>query len=398
MVTPRTRLASHRFLMLALAVGGLIGGTRVVVEATDTDDAPGSSALVSNAGASPSHDPGTPMPHRAPVHRSRPLNVYASTEHRMSPAVAGDPERIYVPNSESGSVDVIDPATFRIVSHFSVGSYPEHITPSWNLRWLYVDNTYGNALTVVDPRTGRPTGRTIPVTDPYNLYFTPDGSKAIVVAERNRRLDFRDPRTWRLIKSVPIPAAGPDHLDFSAGGRFLLVSAEFGGDVFRVSTTSMRVTGSLHVGGAPIDVRLSPDGSVFYVANQGLDGVSVIDARALRRVAFIPTGAGAHGLAVSRDARFLYVSNRLAGSISEVAFASRRVVATWHVGGSPDMMQVSPDGRELWVSNRFDGTVSVIDTRTGHVIHVIPVGSSPHGLAFFPQPGRYSLGHNGVYR
>lgn len=398
MLTTRTRTAFHRFLMLALAVGGLIGGTRVVVEAMDTDDAAGSSALVSNARASPLLDSSTPMQHRAPAQRPGSLNVYASIEHGMSPAVAGDPERVYVPNSESGSVDVIDPATFRIVSHFSVGSYPEHITPSWNLRWLYVDNTYGNTLTVVDPSTGRPTGRVINVTDPYNLYFTPDGSKAIMVAERNRRLDFRDPRSWRLIQSVPIPAAGPDHLDFSAGGRFLLVSAEFSGDVFRVSTTSMRVTGSLHVGGAPIDVRLSPDGSAFYVANQELDGVSVIDARALRQVAFIPTGTGAHGLAVSRDARFLYVSNRLAGSISEVSFASRRVVATWHVGGSPDMMQVSPDGGELWVSNRYDGTVSVIDTRSGRVIHVIPVGSSPHGLAFFPQPGRHSLGHNGVYR
>jgi YVTN family beta-propeller protein len=398
MPTSRTRPAFHRFLMLALAVGGLIGGTRVVVEATDTDDALGSSALVSTAGASPSNVPSAPMPQKAPAQRSRSVNVYVATEHGRSPAVAGDPERVYVPNSESGSVDVIDPATFRIVAHFSVGNYPEHITPSWNLRWLYVDNTYGNTLTVVDPSTGHPTGRVINVTDPYNLYFTPDGSRAIVVAERNRRLDFRDPMSWRLIQSVPIPAAGPDHLDFSAGGQFLLVSAEFSGDVFRVSTTSMRLTGSLHVGGAPIDVRLSPDGSAFYVANQELDGVSVIDARPLRQVAFIPTGAGAHGLAVSRDARFLYVSNRLAGSISEVAFASRRVVATWHVGGSPDMMQVSPDGRELWVSNRFDGTVSVIDTRTGRVIHVIPVGSSPHGLAFFPQPGRHSLGHNGVYR
>jgi YVTN family beta-propeller protein len=398
MPTPRARPAFHRFLVLALAVGGLIGGTRVVVEAMDIDDAPGSSGQFPHAGLSPSHDPGSPMSPRAPAHRPGPANVYASTEHGMSPAVAGDPERVYVPNSESGSVDVIDPATFRVVSHFSVGSYPEHITPSWNLRWLYVDDTYGNALTVVDPRTGRPTGRIIPVTDPYNLYFTPDGSKAIVVAERDRRLDFRDPRSWRLIKSVPIPAAGPDHLDFSGGGRFLLVSAEFSGEVFRVSTTSMKVTGSLRVGGSPIDVRLSPDGSVFYVANQRLDGVSVIDARALRQVAFIPTGTGAHGLAVSRDARFLYVSNRLAGSISVVAFASRRVVATWQVGGSPDMMQVSPDGRELWVSNRFDGTVSAIDMRTGHVIHVIPVGSSPHGLAFFPQPGRYSLGHNGVFR
>ena len=62
------------------------------------------------------------------------------------------------------------------------------------------------------------------------------------------------------------------------------------------------------------------------------------------------------------------------------------------------MMQVSPDGRELWVSNRFSSSVSVISTQSGRVLHQIAVGPSPHGLAFFPRPGEYSTGHNGVYR
>jgi YVTN family beta-propeller protein len=62
------------------------------------------------------------------------------------------------------------------------------------------------------------------------------------------------------------------------------------------------------------------------------------------------------------------------------------------------MLQVSPNGAELWASNRFGDTVSVISTRTGKVLHRIVVGQGPHGLAYFPQPGRYSLGHNGVYR
>ena len=101
---------------------------------------------------------------------------------------------------------------------------------------------------------------------------------------------------------------------------------------------------------------------------------------------------------MSRDARDLYVSNRLAGTISVISFASQRVVHTWHVDGSPDMLQVSADGRLLWASNRYDGTVSVISTKTGHVLHTIRVGSSPHGLTLFPQPGAFSLGHNGVYR
>jgi YVTN family beta-propeller protein len=130
-------------------------------------------------------------------------------------------------------------------------------------------------------------------------------------------------------------------------------------------------------------------------------GVSLVDAATLRRIGFLATGDGAHGLAVSRDTKNLYVTNRLAGTISVINFASRKVIATWRVGGSPDMIQVSPDGNQVWVSNRFGASVSVISTRTGKVLHVIPVGSSPHGLALFPQPGRASsatTGCTGDYR
>jgi YVTN family beta-propeller protein len=118
----------------------------------------------------------------------------------------------------------------------------------------------------------------------------------------------------------------------------------------------------------------------------------------MKVVRFNRTGRGAHGFAVSRDTKDLYVSNRLAGSISVIDFATERVVHTWHVGGSPDMLQVSPDGSQLWTTNRFGSTVSVISTLDGHLIRQIEVGIDPHGLTYFPQPGRISLGHNGVYR
>ncbi|MEA2486138.1 MAG: hypothetical protein QOD46_1249 [Actinomycetota bacterium] len=326
------------------------------------------------------------------------VDVYRSIEtHRIIPAARKFPARVYVPNSGSNTVDVIDPHTYKVVRHFGVGSVPHHITPSWDMRRLYVDNTGGDSLTVIDPATGRPTHK-IHVRDPYNLYFTPDGTKAIVVAERYRRLDFRNRRSWHLLKSVHIPSSGPDHLDFSADGDFLLISAEFSGRVYRVNTHKMAVTGRVKVGGLPVDIKLSPDGKVFYVANQGLNGVSVIDAHNLKKLRFIPTGFGAHGLCISRNGRQLYVSNRLAGTISVISLSERRVVHTWHVGGSPDMMQVSPDGRQLWFSNRFNGSVGVANTKTGKLVHTIRVGTDPHGLTYFPQPGRFSIGHNGVYR
>jgi YVTN family beta-propeller protein len=62
------------------------------------------------------------------------------------------------------------------------------------------------------------------------------------------------------------------------------------------------------------------------------------------------------------------------------------------------MIQLSPDGKELWTTGRFSGLVYVVDTTSGKLIHTIRVGGQPHGLCFFPNPGRFSLGHNGVYR
>ena len=327
-------------------------------------------------------------------------NVYAAITKGLRPSVKNDPSFVYVPNGVPGTVEVIDPKTFRIVRTIDLGyrSFPEHVTPSWNMRWLYVDVDGTSELAVIDPRTGKLVRIIHGVEHPYNLYFTPDGSKAIDVAEYYDRLDFMDPHTWKLIKPLTMPCNGPDHLDFSADGSYLLIGCEFDGTVVKVALKTMKVVGTIHVGGLPVDVKLSPNGKVFFVANQGFGGVSVVDPVTMKVRGFIPTGNGAHGMAVSRDTTKLYVTNRLAGTISVIDFSTRKVVHTWNVGGSPDMVQVSPNGSQLWVSNRYGTTVEAISTTDGHVIRRIEVGGDPHGLAYFPQPGRFSLGHNGVYR
>lgn len=323
-----------------------------------------------------------------------PGNVYPATEAGLAPSVADIPARVYVPNEKSGSVSVIDPVTFKVLGRIKVGTYPQHVTPGWDLAKLYVNDS---ALTEIDARTGAVI-RTITVPLPYNLYFTLDGTKAIVVAEELHRLDFYDRQSWQLIKSLTIPWSRIDHLDMSADGSYLLATTEFSGRVVKVDTTAMVILGTLELGGLPIDVKLAPDGTVFYVTNQGRGGVSIVDPVAMREVGFLQTGRGAHGLAISRDTRSLYVSNRLAGTISVIDLASHRVAANWLVGGSPDMLTVSSDGSQLWTGNRYGSSVIVIDTTTGQVIKTIPVESAPHGLTFFPQPRRLSLGHNGVYR
>jgi YVTN family beta-propeller protein len=324
------------------------------------------------------------------------FNVYASTLQGLAPAVRGIPERVYVPNSVDGTLTVIDPATFRVLYTIPAGSIPHHVAPAWDLSKLYVDEERSGTLMVIDPRSGREVG-TLSVPDPYNLYFSPDGTTAIVVEEAFQRLEFRDRTTFAMRGTLAL-GPGIDHLDFSADGRYFLITAEWSGEIFRVDVRTMKVTGQMNVGGLPVDVRLSPDGSVFFVANQGRNGVSVVDGASMRELSFIPTGRGAHGLYISRDTRSLYVSNRLAGSVSVIDIAARKRTATWHTGGSPDMLQLNPDGTQLWMSSRYDGYVIVVDTTTGHVLARIRTGAGAHGLTYFPAPGLHSIGHNGVYR
>ena len=325
-------------------------------------------------------------------------NVYAATmTSEVKDSLASLPEKVYIPNVVDGTIHVVDPKTFEIIDYYSVEQLPYHVTPSWDMSQLLVNNEESSTFTVIDPETGRPSG-TIASPFPYNFYFTPDGETAIVVVERLQTLEFRDMETWELEGSVYIPWPGVDHLDFSADGSYFLASSEWSGAVSKVDVEKMELVDYADVGGLPIDTKVSPDGEVFYVANQGTMGVSVIDPDEMEEIDFIPTGQGAHGLQISRDTKSLYVSNRLEGTVSVIDMETNKVTDTWLTGGSPDMFQISPDGKQLWVSGRYDGAVYVLDTESGELLSTIYTGVQPHGLVYFPNPGRFSLGHNGVYR
>jgi DNA-binding beta-propeller fold protein YncE len=347
----------------------------------------------------------TSRPRAAAAALPRPLagrNVYAADGPTAVAAVARHAlDRIYVPETLGNAVDEIDPATFRVVRRFSVPTEPQHVTPSWDLKTLWVDSDKGNTLTPIDPRTGTP-GRPRPVADPYNLYFTPDGRHAIVVAERMQRLDFRDPHTLRLQHSTPVTCPGIDHMDFTADGRLALASCEFSGRLAVLDVRREQIVRyvSLRPGAMPQDVRLGPDGRWFYVADMASGGVWLVRSGSMRVGGFIRTGAGAHGFVLSRDARHLFISNRGEGTISVLSLRTNRLIARWRIpgGGSPDMGGVSASGRVLWLSGRWNSEVYAISTRTGRLLRRISVGPGPHGLSVWPQPGRYSLGHTGTLR
>jgi YVTN family beta-propeller protein len=298
-----------------------------------------------------------------------------------SATAARGPRLVYVPESMTETVAVIDARTYRIVRRLEVGREPEHVATSGN--WLLAGSAVDDSLTLIDARSGR-LQRRLRAIDPYNLYSSPDGKTVIVVAEPKGELRLLHPRRLTLMGVVRLPGQGASHLAFTKDGRTLAVAAVDSGDLIKVNVRRRKAEEVTHLGGMPVDIKLSPDGRSFLVANQELGGVSIVDAGSFRATDFIRTGAGAHGLVLSRDGRKLYVANRAAGTISVIDPARRRLVATWAVGGSPDGLQLSTDERELWTSNRFHSSVSVVDTQSGKVRHTIRVNGGPHGLVYFP--------------
>jgi YVTN family beta-propeller protein len=386
---------------------------------------------------------GTPVAEAAYRTPTGAVNIYAETgANELAPAAEKALPMVYVPNSRGGTVTEIDPHTYQVVRTFPTGKVPQHVVPSYDLSTLWVANNSSNSLTPIDPLTGKE-GIAVKVDDPYNIYFTPDGKYAMVIAEARRRIDFRDPKDMQLVQSLHVACKGLDHVEFTADDKYAIATCEFSGQLVKIDLATRQAVGYLtldpdrftnyiprqisrlwnrrrrnnaamaaimSVPSMPQDIRSSPDGSKFYVADMKENGVFVVDPQKLERIGFIKTGVGAHGIYPSRDGKNLYVTNRgwntIAGgrhgpgSISVLDPATDSVVANWPIpgGGSPDMGNVTADGRELWVSGRYDDEVYVFDTSTGKLTHRIPVGREPHGLAVWPQPGRYSLGHTGNMR
>lgn len=415
---PRSQAARVSWLAVASVVAvGLAActaqsTTTAASPSLTTSPAPSPSATIKTLPPSPSPAANPDLLAGMPAPLS-PSDVYAADgPNNLSPIARTARALVYVPNTIGNTVTVIDQQTMQVIGTFPGGHEPQHVVPAYDLKTLYVAADYvptdggpgEGSLTPIDPVTGQP-GAKIPIEDPYNLYFTANGQYAIVMAEARKRLDFYDPHSWQRVASLSVPACGGlNHLDYTADGRTLLASCEFANRVITVDVASQTLLQTITLprvaNGMPQDVKLSPDGKVFYVADLKAAGVYLLDAATRAITGFIPTGRGAHGLYVDRTSTRLFVTNRDVGSVTVIDLATRAPIATWLIpgGGSPDMGNLSADGRLLWLAGRYHNVVYVIDTTDGHLVKKIPVGAGPHGLTVWPQPGRYSLGHTGIMR
>ncbi|WP_395110880.1 YncE family protein [Actinomadura sp. SCN-SB] len=355
-------------------------------------------ALGGPAPYAPPH-PTSPAP--APVPQRPRGNVYAAAGPGMlAPTARGLPPRVYVPNAATGTVDVIDQQTGRLAGRIRVGGTPDLIVPSGDLRRLWVTDLDGGVFRPVAPSPAR-RGEPLRISRPGVLYFSPDGRTAIVPAARPGRVDFRHPRSMEPLGTLRLPCTSAYRAGFSADGSSLVTTCPASRKLVRVDLARRAVTAGLKLprGARPGDLRLSPDGRTFLVADPAKGGLWTVDAARLRATGFVRTGPGAHGLVFDRSHRRLFVIGR-DGTVSAYDLAGGTVSRLFRSPGGRPLLAggVSPDGGALWLSDPLNGTVYALSTQTGRPFRKVRVGGHPGSPCVHPQPGRVSLGGTGLYR
>jgi DNA-binding beta-propeller fold protein YncE len=291
-----------------------------------------------------------------------------------TPALADAPPLAMVMNSGEASVSLIDMNTRKVVGTVATLREPSHWALSPDRSKLYIADASGNALFVLNPRTGAAMGSER-IADPYQLGYTPDQTYLVVNALRINHVDVYDAATLKLVKRFSVGSM-PSHLDFSPDSRWSFNSMQGSNTLVSLDLGSMTVRWKKRVGPTPAGVLwLNGKVLVCLMGSNGLVEVDPVSGDVLRHV---ETGVGAHNLFLTEDGKTLYVSNRLGGSLTALDPTTLTVRRTYTLPGGPDDMGVAPDGK-LWIAMRFAETVAVLDPESG-VYESIDVGRSPHGI------------------
>ncbi len=294
-------------------------------------------------------------------------------ETYVGAAAAGATGRIYVSNSDSGTVSAIDPATNTVIATITVGSSPYGVAATPNGQRVWVSNWLAGTLNIIDTATNAIEDGAAISGNPHGIAFNPAGDRAYVAVD-----------------NMP-------------------VSPTSGVWIFDTTVSPPYPMAVVPVGAFPTGVTMRPDGRRLYVANYGQDlgtTVSVIDTDPLSLtennvVATITVGTGPFQVGVSPDNTRAYVTNFTSGTVSVINTATNAVTATISVGTNPTFVAVNPAGTRAYVTNIGSNSVSIIDTATNTVASTItPVGGQPRGIALSPSGSRAyvaSSGDNSVH-
>lgn len=320
--------------------------------------------------------------------------------------------RIYVTNSASDTIDVIDPATNKVVQVINGIELPHGIVFSPDGARIYVSNEFESVLDVVDRQSGEILKKVSLSARPNNLTITKDGSRVLVgIRIEPGVLDVIDTTSLTRVKSIPVDG-GVHNVFVTPDGRYAV-----SGSIEKKTATIVDLNTDNAVWEVKFDRAVRPmafetnrDGSTsrIFVQLSGFNGFAVVDFAKRAEVARIKlpdkpsgfgifegrTGVPSHGIATAPDGKSLWVNSTLANAVFKYSLPELKLMGYAALpevqplgrppsGSVPEWITFTPDSKVVYVSNSGAESVSAIDANTLKQIAVIPVGEVPKRINTF---------------
>jgi len=297
---------------------------------------------------------------------------------------------LYVTNTKSDSISIIDTTTFEVVGTIPLGpGKPNRVVfhPDGRTAWVVYDRSHD--LGVVDAEQKKLARRVKIGGNPYNLAFTPDGRHLLVLDwssdTSQDEVIFYDLAEQKIVGRVEV-STWPAHTAFSRDGRLVYVSGETAGDVTVIDVAKHSIVARhVHGGGDAMGLALTGDGRILYAAAGENKAILKLDTATFKPVGTIPLPGIVHEATLTLDGKWLYATLRKSNRIAVVSTADDRVVAEIKQKGYPDLVVMEPSGRYAFVTNRWADLVAVIDVATHKEVRTIAVGKAPHGMTLRPR-------------
>jgi YVTN family beta-propeller protein len=308
----------------------------------------------------------------------------------LSEASAAPAATLYITNTKSASISIIDTNTFEVTGTIPLGNgKPNRIQfhPDGKTAWVIYDKSH--ELGVIDAEMKKLVKRVKIGGNPYNLTFAPDGKTLYVLdwsSETSGDAVIAYDLAAERVEATTEVSTWPAYAVFSRDAHLLYVSGETAGDVTVIDTkTHTTVTRIVHGGGDAMGLALSSDGKTLWVAAGENKAVLKVDTATNKVMATIPVPGVIHEATLTLDGKFLYTTLRKANKIAVISTDDDRVVTTIPQKAYPDLVVMEPAGHYAFVTNRWADAVTVIDVSTHKQVRAIPVGRAPHGMTLRPR-------------
>jgi len=266
------------------------------------------------------------------------------------------------------------------VGTIPVGSFPDAVAADGDNGYVYVVNSDSNNVSVINGSTDKVAGSIIVPASPHSVAVDSANGYVYVPSYYFGNVSVISGSTDKVVGSIKV-GTWPLGLAVDAANGYVYVANQYDSNVSVIDGSTNKIVGSIPVGSSPEDVAVDPANDYVYVTNTGSMNVSVINGSTDKVVGAIPVGSSPDGVAVDGATGIVYVVDSGSNNVSMIYALTDAVVGSIRVGSGPSYVAVDAANGYVYVTNTGSKNVSVINGSTERVVGAIPVGDEPTGVA-----------------